>query len=55
MLDDASWFTPFIETFTSEGLPWASTGAPHSYEAFPPFEAFDGLIQAYAEQIAKPT
>ena len=54
MLDDASWFTPFIETFTSEGLPWAATGAPHSYEAFPPFEAFDGLIQDYAEQAAKP-
>lgn len=54
MLDDASWFTPFIETCTSEKLPWATTGAPHSYEAFPPFEAFDGLIQEYAEQVAKP-
>lgn len=54
MLDDASWFTPFIEAFTSEGLPWAATGAPHSYEAFPPFEAFDGLIQGYAEQVATP-
>ena len=54
MLDDASWFSPFIETFTSEGLPWAATEAPHSYEAFPPFEAFDGLIQDYAARVAKP-
>ncbi|HVK41327.1 MAG TPA: GFA family protein, partial [Phenylobacterium sp.] len=23
MLDDSSWFTPYIETFTSEMLPWA--------------------------------
>ena len=47
MLDDTSWFTPFIETFTSEKLPWAATGARNSYETFPPFEAFDGLIQDY--------
>ena len=53
MLDDASWFAPFIETFTSEKLPWAATGAAHSYETFPPFEAFDGLIAEYAARAAK--
>ena len=52
MLDDTSWFTPFIETFTSEKLPWAATGAPHSYETCPPYEAFDGLIQDYGAQAA---
>lgn len=52
MLDDTSWFTPFIETFTSEKLPWAATGAPHSYETFPPYEAFDRLIQDYGAQAA---
>ena len=52
MLDDTSWFTPFIETFTSEKLPWATTGAPHSYETFPPYEAFDRLIQDYGAQAA---
>lgn len=52
MLDDTSWFTPFIETFTSEKLPWAATGAQHSYETFPPYEAFDGLIQDYGAQAA---
>ena len=55
MLDDAGWFSPFIETYTSEKLPWAATTAPHSYEAFPPFEAFDDLIQGYAAHAAKPS
>jgi len=27
MLDDASGFAPFIETYTSEKLPWANTGS----------------------------
>ena len=49
MLDDASWFTPFIETFTSEKLPWASTPAVHSFETFPAVEEYLGLTEAYAK------
>ena len=37
---------PFIETSTAEKLPRAATGAPHSYEAFPPLDAYEGLIEA---------
>ncbi|WEX76149.1 GFA family protein [Sinorhizobium numidicum] len=48
MLDDPRWFTPFIETWTSEGLPWATTPAVHSYETLPPLEAYEGLLQEYA-------
>lgn len=48
MLDDASWSTPFIETWTSEGLPWAKTVAVHSYESLPPLDAYEGLIREYA-------
>jgi hypothetical protein len=48
MLDDPSWFEPLIETFTSEGLPWATTGAPHSYPTFPPVEAYEALMAEYA-------
>ncbi len=55
MLDDASWVTPFIETFTKEKLPWATTGAAHSYEAFPALEAFPGLIEEYARSASKPS
>lgn len=48
MLDDAHWFVPFIETCTSEALPWAKTGAMHSFAAFPPMEAFGPLLAEFA-------
>jgi len=48
MLDNSSWCTPFIESYTSEMLPWATTGAVHSFEKFPPFEAYEGLIKEFA-------
>lgn len=50
MLDDTSGIAPFIETFTSEKLPWAATSAVHSYAEFPPMEAFEGLMQEFAGQ-----
>jgi hypothetical protein len=49
MLDDASFSTPFIETWTRERLPWASTAAAHSFETIPDNDAFAGLVAAYAE------
>jgi hypothetical protein len=49
MLDDPNSFPPFVETWTSEKLPWASTPAVHSYEALPALEAFEGLIKEYAD------
>ena len=49
MLDDATWFAPFIEAYTSEKLPWATTPAAHSFEKFPAFEDFAGLIAQYAQ------
>ena len=54
MLDDASWFSPFIETCTKEKLPWAVTGAVHSFETFPPATEWPGLMAEYAERAAKP-
>jgi hypothetical protein len=50
LLDHPGGLPPFIETFTSEKLPWASTPAAHSFETFPPFERYEGLIAAYAAQ-----
>ena len=49
MLDDASWSTPFMETWTGEKLPWVTTAAVHSYAALPPMDAYEGLIKEYAE------
>ena len=52
MLDDASWFSPFVETYVSEKLPWATTGAAHSFPKFPAMEEFGGLMQEYAARAA---
>ncbi|MDR3376239.1 MAG: GFA family protein [Ancalomicrobiaceae bacterium] len=48
MLDDAGSYVPFIETYTSEKLPWATTPAVHSFEQFPPMELFPTLLEEYA-------
>ena len=48
LLDDAGWFTPFVETCTEEMLPWAMTPAKHSYSGFPPFEDFEMLTAEFA-------
>lgn len=50
MLDDPSGFSPFIETFTKEKLPWATTAAVHSYETFPPMEDYEGLVAEFAQR-----
>jgi hypothetical protein len=50
MLDDAGRFTPFIETYTSEALPWAKTPAVHSFEKLPPMERYAELVQEFAEK-----
>lgn len=52
MLDETGWYSPFIETYTSERLAWAQTPAVHSYEKFPPMEDYEKLIGAYAASAA---
>ena len=54
LLDDHGWFVPFIETWTSEKLPWAATPARHSFETVPELPAFEPLIAEYAERGARP-
>lgn len=54
LLDDHRWFVPFIETWTSEKLPWATTPARHSFETVPELPAFEPLIAEYAEKGARP-
>lgn len=48
MLDDARWFVPFMETYTSEALPWVTTPAQHSYTTLPEPAEFPKLIAAFA-------
>lgn len=51
MFNDCSWFTPFIETYTSEKLPWATTPAVHSFEKLAPPELYARLGRAYAQYV----
>jgi hypothetical protein len=52
MLDDASWFTPFVETYRDEALPWARTPARHSYARLPEPTDYDRLAAEFAETAA---
>ena len=54
MLDDHGWFVPFVETWTSEKLPWAQSPARHSYGKVPGLPEFEPLIAEYAEKGARP-
>src|SRR3546814_5083967 len=46
MLMEQAWAEPFIETFTSEKLNWASTPARHSYAGFPRSEEQTSELQS---------
>jgi hypothetical protein len=50
MFDDAKDYAPFIETYTSEALPWAKTPAVHSFEKFPPIERYPELLAEFASR-----
>ena len=52
MLEETGWYSPFIETFTSEKLEWAATPAVHSYDKFPPMEDYERLLGDYAARSA---
>lgn len=52
MLDDPSRFPPFIETYTTEKLPWATTPAVHSFPQFPPIEDYEDLARQYASSVS---
>ena len=53
LFDRPDWSEPFVETWTSEGLPWASTPAVHSFAALPPVDAWEGMIAGYAARPAR--
>jgi hypothetical protein len=54
MLDNPEWFAPFVETYTSEKLAWATTPAVHSYETFPAMEDYPRLVKDFDEQGRRP-
>lgn len=50
MLDDPQGLPPFVETYTSEKLAWATTPATHSFEKFPELDAWESLTADYRRQ-----
>lgn len=51
MLDDPSWFAPFIELQTKDRLPWAITQARYSFDRFPSVDEYVSLATEYAETL----
>ncbi|MBD3886293.1 GFA family protein [Phormidium tenue FACHB-886] len=50
MMDDAQSFSPFMETYTDEKLPWVTTPAIHSFNKFPSPEDFPALLSEFANR-----
>jgi hypothetical protein len=42
--------SPFVETYTDEKLPWATTSAVHSFEKFPAPDNFPALLSEFAKR-----
>lgn len=55
MLDDSSWFIPFIETYRSEALPWATTPAQHRFDRFPEMADYPRLLAEFATRNGEAT
>ena len=52
MLDEVPAEPPFVEMFTDEALPWAKTGAGHSFAQFPAADRYGVLMQEFAAAAA---
>lgn len=51
VLDDLTWFAPFVEMMTDEKLPWASVPAVRSFTRFPKsVEEVEALMADYLER-----
>ncbi len=51
MLNEHSWFVPFIEVWTKESLPWANTSAVYSFATQPEFKEYSRLIGELARLV----
>ena len=48
LFDEPGRERPFVEVFTGEGLPWAKTGAEHSFATLPAMDEWPRLIGQFA-------
>lgn len=49
LMENAQSFSPFIETYTDEKLPWATTPTTYSFSKFPPPGQFPALLAEFAQ------
>jgi len=54
VLDDSYWVEPFVETYTAEKLPWASTPAKHSFEGVPEMSTYEELVREFSVEGKRP-
>lgn len=54
MLEDAGWVVPFVDMMVAEKLPGVVTGASRSYPGWPPPEEYGALMEAFANEGARP-
>jgi hypothetical protein len=54
MLDAHQWFVPFIEVYTQEKLPWATTPAVRSFASHPAMQDYARLIEEFASHGVRP-
>ena len=54
VLDDHHWVEPYVETYTTEKLPWASTPAKHSFETIPELSSYEELVRAFSAEGKRP-
>ncbi len=52
MMEDVQSHSPFIETYTDEKLPWATTPATHSFNKSPSPDDFPALLSEFANRSA---
>lgn len=52
LFDIPQWSTPFIESYVSEKLPWATTRARHSFDHYPTPDRYGPLMEEYAGHVA---
>ena len=48
LFDEPRSERPFVELFTDEGLPWAKTGAEHSFPTLPAMDEWPKLVEEFA-------
>lgn len=51
LFNNTEWFAPFMETMTSEQLPWVKPMSEHRFERFPPMESLGRLLAEYAAAV----